>query len=57
MGILHPIYTDDDLKDLTDKQKRQELSKAILDVLQNDKEVRNLIRQKTQAKWDELRRK
>jgi len=56
MGILHPVYTDDDLKDMPDKEKRRELSAAILAVLQTDKEVRNLIREKTQAKFDALKR-
>ena len=55
MGILHPVYTDNDLKDLPDKKKRQELSVAILEVLQTDLEVRSLIRKKTQAKFDELK--
>jgi hypothetical protein len=56
MSFLHPIFTDDHLKDLQDKKKRQELSAAILAVLQTDEEVRNLIRQKVQAKWDDLRK-
>jgi hypothetical protein len=55
MGILHPVYTDDDLKHLPDKEKRRELSLAILKVLQTDKQVRKMIRDKTQATFDELR--
>jgi hypothetical protein len=57
MAILHPIYTHDDLKALPDKQKRHELSAAILAVLHSDMEVRDLIRKKTQHKWEELKGK
>ena len=54
MSFLHPVYTDDDLKQLPNKQKRRELSDALVEVLQTDTEVRALLRKKTQAKFDYL---
>ena len=55
MGILHPIYTDNDLKDLT-VRKRQELSQAIFHLLQTDPDVKKMLREKTAALYDRLKK-
>jgi hypothetical protein len=55
MTILHPIYTDDDLQDM-DKPTRQQLARTIHEVLLTDPDVRALIREKADAKLDELKK-
>jgi len=57
MGILHPVYTEDDLKAMPDKEKRRQLSAEIFRLLQNDLEVRALLRRKTQYIYDQLKNK
>ena len=56
MSFLHPIYTDDDLRQLS-TEKRRELSALIAALLQTDDDVKNFIRGKLQAKFDELKKK
>jgi hypothetical protein len=56
MSFLHPIYTDDDVQQLSTDQRRA-LSAAIAEVLQTDEQVQNLIKQKTHDLFEELKKK
>ncbi len=56
MTILHPIYTNDDLENLSIAD-RQDLARHIHTLLQNDEEVKTLLRGKTAALFERLRKK
>ncbi len=56
MTILHPIYTNDDLENLS-VADRQDLARHIHTLLQNDEEVKTLLRGKTAALFERLRKK
>jgi hypothetical protein len=53
MGLYFPVYPPADLAKL-DQQKRIKLKAAIIDVLHNDDDVKNMIKAKTQATFDDL---
>ena len=54
MGVLHPTYTDFDLKDLS-IQQRQELARAIYTLLLTDPDVKKLLRAKTEDLFRKLK--
>jgi hypothetical protein len=56
MTILHPIYNDDDLGDLT-LAERRDLARHIHTLLQTDHDVKTLIRNKTAVLFAKLKRK
>jgi hypothetical protein len=55
MGVLHPIYTDGDLKGISIAD-RQKLSQAIFELLRNDPEVKTLLKSKTHGLYHQMRR-
>jgi hypothetical protein len=53
MGMHFIVYPPEDLAKL-DQQKKIKLKTAIMDVLHNDPEVRQLIQEKTKATYTKL---
>jgi hypothetical protein len=56
MSIFPPLYTQAELQKL-DEQKRNELRLAIVKVLQTDSQVREMLKDKTRAEYDQLAKK
>jgi hypothetical protein len=54
MANLHPVYSEGDLQGLSHK-KRQELSEAILRVVQTNEEVRKILRDETLVTLNRLK--
>jgi hypothetical protein len=54
MGVLRPIYTDSDLKDMS-VANRQQLSQAISELLRTDPDVKKLLRDKTVDLFNRLK--
>jgi hypothetical protein len=50
MGLYFPVYPPEDLAKL-DQQKRIQLKTAIINVLHNDPDVRQMIKDKTKATY------
>jgi hypothetical protein len=55
MGLYFPIYPPEDLGKL-DQQQRIKLKTAIINVLHNDPEVKQMIKDKTKDTFDALKK-
>jgi hypothetical protein len=53
MGLFPPVYTYKELEKLDD-EKQNELRKAILKVLQDDRQIRDLLKKKTEEVYKRL---
>jgi hypothetical protein len=53
MGLFPPVYTEPELTKL-DEHKRNELRRAILKALQEDKDIRELLKKKTEDVYKRL---
>jgi hypothetical protein len=53
MGLFPPVYTYEEL-DKLDEEKRNELRRAILKALQEDRQIRDLLKKKTEDVYQRL---
>jgi hypothetical protein len=56
MGAFHPVYSPQELGELTDAN-RKKLRAAIVRHLETHPQIRKILRQKTQPLYDRLKRK